>query len=77
MLAPRNGYSARVRLRLVVGSASFEVEQVSPSSCLLAHPIDHPPCDAELIVEVDGRERTRRVALPQGIERASNRVVFG
>ncbi|HUY35658.1 MAG TPA: hypothetical protein VMV69_23140 [Pirellulales bacterium] len=72
-----NGYSAEVRLELVIDGRSLDVEQVGPRSCLLAEPIDHPPGEAEVVMHVDGQRRTWRVAIPQGISRISKRVVFG
>lgn len=64
-----NGYSADVRLQLIVNGHIFEVEQVLRDSCLLAAPIDHAPCEAELVMHVDGRRRSWSVALPDGIRR--------
>lgn len=62
-----NGYSADVRLQLIVGERVFEVEQVLRDTCVLSAPIDHAPCDAELVMHVDGRRRSWSVALPEGI----------
>lgn len=54
-----SGYSSDVRLRLIVGKRTLEVEQVLRETCLLAEPIDHPPCEGELVMHVDGRRRRR------------------
>jgi hypothetical protein len=74
---PRNGYSADVRLQLIVDGRTLDVEQVSPDSCLLVRPIDHPPCEAQFVLSVDGRRREYRVVLPQGISSTSSLVPFG
>lgn len=60
-----NGYSSNVRLQLIVGERTFEVEQALRGTCLLAEPIDHPPCEGELVMHVDGRPRVwfERIAL--------------
>ena len=72
-----NGYSSDVRLQLIVGERTFEVEQALRGTCLLAEPIDHPPCEGELVMHVDGRRRVWPVTIPAGISAQSKRVVFG
>jgi hypothetical protein len=72
-----NGYSSNVRLQLIVNGCTFEVEQVLRETCLLAEPIDHPPCEGELVMHVDGRRRVWPVTIPDGISRDSKIVVFG
>lgn len=72
-----NGYSSDVRLQLIVGERTFEVEQALRGTCILAEPIDHPPCEGELIMHVDGRPRVWPVTIPAGISRNSKLVVFG
>lgn len=77
MTIPSSGYSSDVRLELRINGRTLTVEQTGPGSCLLAEPIDHPPCDGELVILIDGRRHAKRVTLPQGISRQSKRVVFG
>jgi hypothetical protein len=72
-----HGYSSDVRLQLIVNGRTFEVEQVLCETCLLAEPIDHPPCEGELVMHVDGRPRVWPVTIPAGISRDSKLVVFG
>lgn len=69
MQLPSHGYSSNVRLHLIVGEHSLEVEQVGGDSCLLADPFDHPPCSAELVMYVDDWRRSWKVTLPDGIVR--------
>lgn len=64
-----HGYSADVRLQLIVGERVFEVEQVLRNTCILAAPIDHAPSEAELVMHVDGRRHSWAVELPDGIRR--------
>jgi hypothetical protein len=77
MILPNSGYSADVRLELRINGQALPVEQTGPESCLLVEPIDHPPCDGELVIHIDGRRHVHRVNLPEGISRQSKRVVFG
>jgi hypothetical protein len=72
-----SGYSTDVRLQLIVGERTFEVEQALCGTCLLAEPVDHPPCAGELVMHVDGRRRVWPVTLPDGISARSKLVVFG
>ena len=71
-----NGYSSDVRLQLIVGERTFEVEQVLRDTCLLAEPVDHPPCEGELVMHVDGRRRVWPVVLGDGISRDSKLVAL-
>ncbi|HET6883829.1 MAG TPA: hypothetical protein VFI31_26990 [Pirellulales bacterium] len=76
-MSAASGYSSDVRLQLIVNGRTFEVEQVLCETCLLAEPIDHPPCEGELVMHVDGRPRVWPVKIPGGISRASKLVTFG
>lgn len=67
MPLPTRGYSSNVQLHLIVGQRAFEVEQVLRDWCVLAEPIDHPPCEAEFILQIDDRRRSWKVTLPDGI----------
>jgi hypothetical protein len=59
---------------LRVGDRCLDVAQAAVDTCLLRDPIDHPPCEAELVLLVDGHAHSWRVRLPQGITRTSRRV---
>jgi hypothetical protein len=72
-----SGYSSDVRLQLIVGERAFEVEQALCGTCLLAEPVDYPPCEGELVMHVDGRRRAWPVVLRDGISAQSKLVVFG
>jgi hypothetical protein len=77
MNAPANGYSSNVRLELRLNGTTLQVAQVAPDWCILMEPIDHPPCDAEMVLHIDGHRRSRNVKLPVGISKNSKRVDFG
>jgi hypothetical protein len=63
-----DGYSAKVRLTLIVSDLRLSLCQVCPSVVFLhksCTPI--PPTEAIIVISVDGKEKTRRVFLPHGI----------
>jgi hypothetical protein len=72
----RPGYSADVQMFLHVGDHRLDVAQAAVDTCFLREPIDHPPCEADLVLLVDGRESTWHVRLPLGISRTSRCVQF-
>lgn len=61
------GYSAKVRLTLLVEEASLDLAEIGPELIYLRHPIDLPPCDATILMTVDGREHRWKVYLPDGL----------
>jgi hypothetical protein len=69
-----SGHSSNVRLVLLVGGQTLEVEQVLRDRCLLAEPVDHPPCEGEFVMHVDGRRRAWRVRLPEGISKERREI---
>ena len=68
----RNGYSADVRLELCLPDVTLELGQIGPERLILDQPMDHPPCEAEVVLHVDGSERRWPVFLPNGISRNSH-----
>jgi len=71
-----SGHSADVDLQLVVGGQAMELAQVSPTAFYLREAAASPPCAAELVVIIDGRERRQQVYLPHGISRNSREVKY-
>jgi len=61
-----NGYSSNVRLHLLVGDRTLELAQIGPNDIVLRTPADLPPGDAEIIMEIDGKQRRWSIHLPQG-----------
>ena len=72
----KTAHSAKVRLRLLVNGDDLEVAQVGNGSCILRDPRPHPPCDAQLIVTVDGLTETHPVFLSHGITADCREVAF-
>jgi len=71
-----NGYSAKVTARLRVGDRNFEVASVGPHGCRLRSPETMPPSDAEIIVFIDGIEKSQSVFLIDGIAKGRADVRF-
>ena len=59
---------------LRIGDRCLDVAQAAVDTCFLREPIDYPPCEADLVLLVDGHERLWHVRLPVGISRMSARV---
>jgi len=76
MASHQNGYSSNVRLELRLNGLTLQVAQVAPDWCILIDTMDHPPCEAELVLYVDHHRRTRQVKLPDGLSRSTKRVRF-
>jgi hypothetical protein len=64
-------------MRLLVGGRSVPVVQLGPDFLLVGEPVDLPPGEASMVMQVDGSESQWKVFLPEGISAASNRVVIG
>jgi hypothetical protein len=71
---PSTGYSAEVRLHLVVGDDSLELASIGPMEISLREPTELPPGPAEVVMHVDSFERRWQVYLPDGISRNSRYV---
>jgi len=61
------GHSADIRIQLYVNGHILPIAQLGPDFLVLRKPIDLSPCEAEIAMSVDGRERRWRVRLPAGI----------
>jgi hypothetical protein len=70
----QSGHSSIVNMLLIVGSQSLVVSQMGRDSVYLESPIDCPPGQATLFMQVDQSERRWDVYLPKGISAADQRV---
>ena len=50
------------------------VAQLGPTFLILRTPVDHPTCDAEIAMSIDGRERRWAVNLVEGITKAERKT---
>jgi len=69
-------HSAQVEMRLLINGLALSVTHMGPDFLLIESPIDHPPCDATLVLQVDQSERRWDVHLPVGISDESKRVTI-
>ena len=78
MIAKQNygAHSAQVEMRLIVDGASISVTHMGPDFLFIESPIDHPPTEASVVLQVDQNERRWNVRLPDGISARSKRVVI-
>lgn len=59
-------HSTDVRLVLTIAGTRHEVAQVGPDYLIFREPVDLPPCEGVLSIEVDGVERRRTIRLEDG-----------
>jgi hypothetical protein len=71
-----NGYSSTIRGWLEANGHRLPLAQVGPDYCVVHHSVPIPPTDAELVIEIDGEERRKRVFLQAGISDSSTVVKF-
>ena len=62
------GYSADVRIELYLNGTGLGVAQLGRDYLILKSPLDHPPAEGELSIQVDGHLRRWRITLPEGIQ---------
>lgn len=63
-------------MRLLVNHTSITVAQMGPDFLLVDDPINHPPGDAIVVLQVDQSEHRWNVDLPDGISATSRRVAI-
>ena len=61
-------------MRLLINGGSLPVAQLGPDFLLVDAPIDYPPGDASVVLQVDQSERRWHLRLPSGISAGSKRV---
>jgi hypothetical protein len=68
--------SPDISIRLVVGDQQLRVSKIGPSRMVLVDPTDSPATEAQLVIIVNGRQRSRNVRLPEGLDSASNVAIY-
>ncbi len=63
-LSSQGGHSALVKMRLLVNGSSLSIAQMGPDFLLVDEPINHPPSDASVVMQIDQSERRWNVHLP-------------
>ena len=69
-----NGHSAEVEMRLLLNGSCFSISHMGPDFVRLGEPAQHPPCEAEIVLTIDGNEERWRVYLPEGLRLDHGRV---
>jgi hypothetical protein len=67
------GYSPPINITLKVNDTAFEVADVGPDHVMLRSARDYEPVRAVLVINIDGRIKTRDVMLPEGIQKGRDR----
>ena len=67
-------YSAVVELQLVAHGKSYPLAQIGPDFVIFNTPVNLAPCDATIIMHVNGEERRWPVALVDAATRDSDLV---
>jgi hypothetical protein len=76
MDTPRETHSAVVRAQLAVNGHVFEVAQLGPGYLFLKDPIDLPPSDAVLTLQIDDSVSVRNLRLPCGMAAGRQRTLI-
>ena len=76
-LTTQGGHSAQVNMLLIINGLTLPVAQMGPDFVILDTPINHPPADASLVLQVDQSESRWNVHLPKGISVGEERVEIG
>ena len=74
--AQSNGYSSKVRGWLVIAGARHELAQVGPDFCIVREPIVLSQTQAELVVEVDGDQKSTPVQIAINNGQANKRITY-
>jgi hypothetical protein len=69
-------YSADVDMYLQAGTDRIDVVSCFDNTCVLAHPLELSPMEAELVIVVDGTEWRKLVLLHAGATAASPEVQY-
>jgi hypothetical protein len=69
-------HSAQVKMKLLVNGSSIPVAQMGPDFLLVTQPVDHPPANASIVMQVDESERRWEVHLPTAFRRLPNGLLF-
>lgn len=75
-MSDSNGYSSTICGWLVANGHRLALAQVGPDYCIVRDSVATPPTEAELIINIDGNERRKRVFLSAGISEGSTLVNF-
>jgi len=69
-------YSPEIRLDFQINGKSWELAEIGPDFFTIRNPLDLPPCEGVVVMQVDGRETRWPVFLMDGISKDSDIVRF-
>ena len=73
-MTSHGGHSAIVKIKLLVDGMTIAVDQLGREFLFASTPIDLPPGDASIVMQVDASERRWNIRLPAGLSSTSRRV---
>jgi hypothetical protein len=62
-------YSAEIAMFLQINGTRLNIAGCLDNTCILRDLTELPPCNAELVISVDGYEKRERIHLPNGVSR--------
>lgn len=75
MIAPKPGmFSAEVDIQMIVGDQVLSVSKIGPERLTLESAVSLPPCEADVVLTVDGQSSRWTVRLPEGASAESRQV---
>jgi len=74
MITPKTSHSATVTLTLVIGDREIPLSQAAHDFVILRDFVDLEPCDAELVMTIDGHVDRTTVHLSQGCKLGNRRL---
>lgn len=63
-------------MRLLVNGNSLSISQMGPDFLFVDSPINHPPGNASVVMQVDQSESRWQVNLPEGISTVSKKILI-
>jgi hypothetical protein len=68
------GHSAEVQMHLVLNGPTLPISHLGPNYLRLKEPAELAPCDAQIVLVIDGHESRWPVHLPEGLQRDHGRI---
>ena len=76
MIAPVTSHSALVTLELRAAGQCIPLAQMAHDFVIPVEPVDLPPCEAEIVMTVDGEPTRMRVSLREGGKAGQRRIAL-
>lgn len=74
MIAPVTSHSALVTLELRAAGQCIPLAQIAHDFAIPVEPVDLPPCEAEILMTIDGRPTRIPVSLHEGGQVGRRRI---